>query len=53
MAKKLIDRIKDSLAKKGFEPRSRDARTWLREEAARSGDFTKVIAFKKQLKNQS
>ena len=25
----------------------------LREEAARSGDFTKVIAFKKQLKNQS
>ena len=25
----------------------------LREEAARSGDFTKVLAFKKQLKNQS
>ena len=25
----------------------------LREEAARSGDFTKVIAFKKQLKNKS
>jgi hypothetical protein len=25
----------------------------LREEAARSGDFTKVIAFKKQLKNQN
>jgi hypothetical protein len=25
----------------------------LREEAARSGDFTKVIAFKRQLKNQS
>jgi hypothetical protein len=32
MAKKLIDRIKDSLAKKGFEPRSRDARTWLRSK---------------------
>ena len=32
MAKKLIDRIKDSLAKKGFEPRSRDARNWLRSK---------------------
>jgi hypothetical protein len=32
MAKKLIDRIKESLAKKGFEPRSRDARTWLRSK---------------------
>jgi len=32
MAKKLIDRIKESLAKKGFEPRSRDARNWLRSK---------------------
>jgi hypothetical protein len=28
--KTLIDRIKDSLAKKGFEPRSREARNWLK-----------------------
>ena len=28
--KTLIDRIKDSLAKQGFEPRSREARNWLK-----------------------
>jgi hypothetical protein len=30
MAKKLIDRVKESLAKSGYEPRTRDARRWLR-----------------------
>jgi hypothetical protein len=30
MAKKLIDRIKDSLAKEGLTPRTNAARTWLR-----------------------
>jgi len=30
MAKRLIDRIKESLAKEGIEPRSRAARQWLR-----------------------
>ena len=31
--KTLIDRIKESLAKKGFEPRSREARNWLKAKA--------------------
>ena len=30
MAKKLIDRVKESLAKSGYEPRTREARKWLR-----------------------
>ena len=30
MAKRLIDRIKESLAKEGVEPRSRAARQWLK-----------------------
>ena len=30
MAKKLIDRIKDSLAKEGFNPRTNASRQWLR-----------------------
>ena len=33
MVKSLLDRIQDSLAKKGYEPRSKDARSWLRSKA--------------------
>ena len=33
MAKRLIDRIKESLEKEGMEPRSRAARQWLRVKA--------------------
>ena len=32
MAKRLIDRIKESLAKEGYEPRSRFARAWLKSK---------------------
>ena len=32
MAKRLIDRIKESLAKSGYEPRSREARSWLKSK---------------------
>lgn len=32
MAKRLIDRIKQSLAKEGYEPRSRFARSWLKSK---------------------
>lgn len=32
MAKRLIDRIKESLAKEGIEPRSRAARQWLKSK---------------------
>ena len=32
MAKRLIDRIKQSLAKEGYEPRSRFARAWLKSK---------------------
>ena len=34
MAKKLIDRIKLSLAKQGLEPRSRESRQWLNAKIA-------------------
>jgi hypothetical protein len=32
MAKKLIDRVKESLAKTGYEPRTREARKWLKSK---------------------
>ena len=32
MAKRLIDRIKESLAKSGYAPRSREARAWLKSK---------------------
>jgi len=33
--KTLIDRIKESLAKQGYEPRSREARNWLKAKTQR------------------
>ena len=54
MAKKLIDRIKDSLAKKGFEPRSRDARTWLRSKIpALKPTKAQLMSDRERLRNNS
>lgn len=54
MAKKLIDRIKDSLAKKGFEPRSRDARNWLRSKIpALKPTKAQLMSDRERLRNNS
>ena len=54
MAKRLIDRIKESLAKEGYEPRSRLARTWLKSKVPSlrptKGD---LMRDRERLKNKS
>ena len=54
MAKRLIDRIKESLAKSGYAPRSREARTWLKSKVPAlrptKGD---LMRDRERFKNQS
>lgn len=54
MAKRLIDRIKESLAKSGYEPRSREARSWLKSKVPSlrptKGD---LMRDRERLRNQS
>ena len=54
MAKRLIDRIKESLAKSGYAPRSREARSWLRSKVPSlrptKGD---LMRDRERLRNQS
>ena len=54
MAKRLIDRIKESLAKSGYAPRSREARAWLKSKVPAlrptKGD---LMRDRERLKNQS
>ena len=54
MAKRLIDRIKESLAKSGYAPRSREARVWLKSKVPAlrptKGD---LMRDRERLKNQS
>ena len=54
MAKRLIDRIKESLAKEGYEPRTRLARTWLKSKipALRPTSNT-LMRDRERLKNKS
>lgn len=54
MAKKLIDRIKASLAKKGLEPRSRESRQWLQSKIAElKPTKAAIMADKQRLKTGS
>ena len=54
MAKQLIDRIKESLAKEGIEPRSRTARQWLRTKVQNLRvSRTNLIGDRSRLKNKS
>ena len=54
MAKRLIDRIKESLAKSGYAPRSREARAWLKSKVPAlrptKGD---LMRDRERFKNQS
>ena len=54
MAKRLIDRIKESLAKSGYAPRSREARSWLKSKVPSlrptKGD---LMRDRERLRNQS
>jgi hypothetical protein len=54
MAKRLIDRIKESLAKSGYAPRSREARSWLRSKVpALRPTKGELMRDRERLKNQS
>lgn len=54
MAKKLIDRIKLSLAKQGFEPRSRESRQWLHAKIAElKPTKAAIMADRQRLKTSS
>ncbi len=54
MAKRLIDRIKESLAKSGYAPRSREARSWLKSKVPKlkptKGD---LMRDRERLRNKS
>lgn len=54
MAKKLIDRIKRSLAKQGLEPRSRESRQWLNAKIAElKPTKAAIMADRQRLKTSS